>query len=334
MNKPKTTHLNAGAPKPAAAQNPFFCKKEMNTIDKIKELKRRDNVVILAHYYTLPEVQDIADFVGDSLALSQRASLPPAATILFAGVKFMAETAKVLSPDKRVLLPDMEAGCSLAASCDERDFGEFVGKYPDHLVVSYVNTSVGVKALTDICCTSSNAVEIVRGLPAEQKIIFAPDRNLGNYIKSVTGRENMVIWDGACHVHEEFSVEKIIELKAQYPRARVVAHPECKAAVLLLADFTGSTAALLDFCSRDEATEFIVVTEAGILHQMAKNNPAKTFIPAPPLDSTCGCSNCAYMKLITLPKILNSLETNTHEITIDEPVRRKAEASIRRMLET
>ena len=301
-------------------------------VEKIKRLKEEKNAVILAHYYTIPEVQDVADFVGDSLALSQMAARTDADIILFAGVGFMAETAKVLSPDKKVLLSDTEAGCSLAASCSEEEFSRFIEKYPGYTVVSYVNTYVGVKALTDICCTSSNAVRIVESLPEDQKIIFAPDRNLGNYIKSVTGRDNMVVWDGACHVHEEFSVEKIIELKKAHPGAKVLAHPECKAAVLILADYIGSTAALLDFCGRDDSREYIVVTEPGILHQMTLNNPDKVFIPAPPIDSTCGCNNCSYMKLVTLDKIYRALRDEKPEVVINENIRKKAEKSIREML--
>lgn len=300
--------------------------------EEILRLKKEKNAVVLAHYYTRPEVQEVADFTGDSLALSQRAAETDADIILFAGVHFMAETAKVLSPGKKVLIPDPEAGCSLADSCNEQDFEAFKRKYPGYTVVSYVNTSVGVKALTDICCTSSNAVDVIRSLPEDEKIIFAPDRNLGNYIKRITGRENMVVWDGACHVHEEFSVEKILELKAQYPNAKVLAHPECKKAVLLTADYVGSTAALLKVCSTDPADTFIVVTESGILHQMKKENPGKRFIPAPPIDSTCGCNDCAYMKLVTLQKIYNALLHETPEVQIEESVRRQAEGSIRRML--
>ena len=301
--------------------------------EEIARLKREKNAVILAHYYTRPQVQDVADFIGDSLALSQKAADTAADIIVFAGVSFMAETAKILSPEKKVLLPDPEAGCSLADSCQAGDFARFIAEHPGHLVVSYVNTSVEVKALTDICCTSSNAVDIIRSIPRDQKIIFAPDRNLGNYIKSVTGRDDIVVWDGACHVHEEFSVEKIVELRKRYPSSKVVAHPECKAAVLLLADFVGSTSALLDFARRDSAGEYIVVTEPGILHQMQRANPAKTFIPAPPIDSTCGCNDCSYMKLVTLEKIARALRDETPEVTIDEQIRLRAFGSIRRMLE-
>ena len=299
---------------------------------RIVRLKKEKGAVILAHYYTLPEVQRIADFTGDSLALSQQAARTDARIILFAGVHFMAETAKILSPDKKVLLPEPAAGCSLADSCQAEDFAEFLKSYPGHTVVSYVNTSVGVKALTDICCTSSNAVDVIRSLPSDAKIVFAPDRNLGNYIRGVTGRD-MVVWDGACGVHEEFSLEKILELKKKYPEAKVLAHPECKKTVLLAADYIGSTAALLRFASTDPADTFIVVTEAGILYQMRKENPGKTFIPAPPEDASCGCNNCAFMKMVTLDKIYRALLDESPEVVLDEEIRRKAEGSIRRMLE-
>ena len=313
-------------------------KKEINSdmlrlAEEIGALKRQKNAVILAHYYTRPEVQDIADFTGDSLALSQQAARTDASIILFAGVHFMAETAKILSPDKKVLLPDPEAGCSLADSCEATAFERFLKDYPDHLVVAYVNTSVGVKALTDVCCTSSNAVDIVRRIPLDRKIVFAPDRNLGNYIKSVTGRNDMVVWDGACHVHEEFSVEKILELKKTYPGAPVLAHPECKKTVLLTADYIGSTAALLEYASSSSADTFIVVTESGILHRMQQENPNKRFIPAPPIDSTCGCNDCRYMKLVTLEKIYRALRDEQPEVVIEEELRREAERSIRNMLE-
>lgn len=304
-----------------------------NLIQKIELLKKEKNAVILGHFYQRNEIQDIADFIGDSLQLSQEAAKTNADIIVFAGVHFMAETAKILSPNKKVLIPDPEAGCSLADSCKAEDLEKFIKEHPNHTVISYVNTTAEVKALTDICCTSSNAVQIVKSLPKDEKIIFAPDRNLGNYIKSITGRENMVIWDGACHVHEEFSVEKIVELKKQYPKAKVLAHPECKKVVLLLADFIGSTSALLNFSKKDDADTYIVVTESGILHQMQKDNPPKTFIPAPPMDSTCGCNDCIYMKMITLEKIYNSLLTEQPEVTMDEELRKKAEKSIIRMLE-
>ena len=292
---------------------------------EIERLKREKNAVILAHYYTLPEVQEVADFLGDSLALSIEAQKTDARIILFAGVHFMAETAKVLSPEKKVLLPNLEAGCSLAESCDAAAFAAFKAKYPGYKVVSYVNTSVGVKALTDVCCTSSNALKVV-------EIIFAPDRNLGSYIQKLTGRENMVIWDGACHVHEEFSLEKILELKRQHPAAQVVVHPECRAYIVQVADFVGSTAAILDYCGKSSAREFIVVTEAGILTEMKRRYPEKTFIPAPPDDEACGCNNCRYMKMITLENIFTTLRDERPEISLDEEVRRRAERSILNMI--
>lgn len=299
---------------------------------RIETLKREKNAVILAHYYTTPEVQAVADFLGDSLALSVQAQSVDARIILFAGVHFMAETAKVLCPDKKVLIPCPEAGCSLAESCDARAFAAFKAKYPDHKVVSYVNTTVEVKALTDICCTSSNALKVVESLPADQPLIFGPDRNLGSYIQKLTGRQNMVIWDGACHVHEEFSLEKLLALKREHPAAKVVVHPECRAYIVEVADYVGSTAGILDYCGRSEAQEFIVVTEAGILAEMQRRYPGKRFIPAPPDDETCGCNNCKYMKMVTLENICSCLENEAPEIVLDEEVRRAAERSIRNMI--
>ncbi len=262
---------------------------EMDLVSKIKILKREKNAIILAHYYQTGDIQDIADFVGDSLALSQKAADNTADIILFAGVKFMAETAKILSPQKKVLLPDLNAGCSLADSCREEDFREFIGQNPGRTVVSYVNTSAEIKALSDIICTSSNAVAIGESLPENEKIIFAPDRNLGNFILNKTGRD-MIIWNGACHVHEEFSLEGIIKIKKENPGAKLLAHPECELPIRLMADFIGSTAALLGFTGKDISSTYIVATEPGIIHQMKKLNPVKNFIPAPPKDSTCGCS--------------------------------------------
>ena len=299
---------------------------------RIDELKRRKRAVILAHYYTTPEVQEAADFLGDSLALSVKAQSVDADIILFAGVHFMAETAKVLCPDKKVLIPCPEAGCSLAESCDEKDFAAFKAKYPGHTVVSYVNTTVGVKALTDICCTSSNALKVVQSIPADRPIIFAPDRNLGGYIKKLTGRENIVLWDGACHVHEEFSLEKLLQLKKEHPAAKVVVHPECRAYIVAVADYVGSTAGILSYCGQSDAQEFIVVTEAGILAEMRRRHPEKRFIPAPPDDETCGCNNCRYMKMVTLENIAAALETLSPEIVLDERIRRLAERSIRNMI--
>lgn len=299
---------------------------------RIEQLKREKNAVILAHYYTRDEVQQVADFLGDSLALSVKARDIDAKIILFAGVNFMAETAKVLSPDKKVLIPVPEAGCSLAESCDAKEFAAFKAKYPNHKVVSYVNTSVGVKALTDVCCTSSNALQVVESIPSEQPIIFAPDRNLGAYIQKLTGRDNMVIWDGACTVHEEFSLEKILELKQQHPAAKIVVHPECKAYIAEVADYVGSTAGILTYCGEVDATEFIVVTEAGILAEMRKQYPDKTFIPAPPMDSTCGCNECRYMKMVTLENIVSCLEAESPEVILDEQTRKAAERSIINMV--
>ena len=300
--------------------------------DKIRALKEQKNAVILAHYYTRPEVQQVADFVGDSLALSQQAADTDADIILFAGVHFMAETAKVLSPDKKVLIPDPEAGCSLADSCDAEAFRRFLEAHPDHIVVTYVNTSVEVKAMTDICCTSSNAVKVIRSLSADRKIIFAPDRNLGDYIKRVTGRNDIVLWDGACHVHENFSLEKLLALKKEHPGAKVLAHPECKKPVLMAADFVGSTAAIIDFVGTDGGREYLIATESGILFELREKYPDVNFIPVPPIDSTCGCNDCQYMKLVTLEKICRALETETPEVVIDEEIRRRAERSIRNML--
>lgn len=299
---------------------------------RIEELKREKNAVILAHYYTTPEVQAVADFLGDSLALSVRAQSVDADIILFAGVNFMAETAKVLCPGKKVLLPCPEAGCSLAESCDAKELAAFKAQHPGHTVVSYVNTTVGVKALTDICCTSSNALKVVESIPADQPVIFAPDRNLGAYIQKLTGRQNMLLWDGACHVHEEFSLEKLLKLKEEHPAAKVVVHPECRAYIIALADYVGSTAGILEYCGQSDAQEFIVVTESGILAEMKRRYPGKTFIPAPPDDETCGCNNCKYMKMVTLENICACLENESPEVVLDEEVRRSAERSILNMI--
>ena len=298
---------------------------------RIEELKRQKGAVILAHYYTSAEVQDVADFLGDSLALSVKAKELDAPVILFAGVNFMAETAKVLCPDKKVLIPVPEAGCSLAESCDASDFAEFKKRYPEHLVVSYVNTSVGVKALTDICCTSTNALKVVQSIPTEQPIIFGPDRNLGGYIKKLTGRNNMVIWDGACDVHEKFSLDKILALKAEHPQAKTVVHPECPAAIVDIADYTGSTAGILEYCQKSEAQEFIVVTESGILVEMEKRLPEKKFIPAPAIHEAT-CNECRYMKMVTLENILSCLENESPEVILDEQVRQAAERAIENMV--
>jgi quinolinate synthase len=291
------------------------------------------NAVILAHFYQEPDIQDIADFVGDSLALSQEAAKTLADIILFAGVHFMAETAKILSPHKKVLIPDIKAGCSLADSAPAGEFKKFLEKYPDHTVISYVNTTAEIKALTDIICTSSNALQIVESLPKDEKIIFAPDRNLGNYIKSLTKRENFVVWDGACHVHEEFSLERIIKLKKENPDAKLIAHPECEKPILIISDHIGSTSSLLNFTKKDDGLKYIVATESGILHQMQKASPDKVFIPAPPNDSTCACNDCKFMKMITLKKVYNTIKYELPEIILDEDLRIKAEKPILRMLE-
>jgi len=301
-------------------------------ISEIKRLKAEKNAIILAHYYQTGDIQDIADFVGDSLALSQKAASNSADIILFAGVKFMAETAKILSPGKKVLLPDLNAGCSLADSCKAPDFEKFIKDNPGRTVVSYVNTTAEIKALSDIICTSSNAVQIVESLPEDEKIIFAPDRNLGNYVLNKTGRD-MVIWNGTCHVHHEFSLEAILKLKNENKDAKIIAHPECELPVRLVADYIGSTSSLLQFTIKDKGNSYIVATEAGIIHQMKKESPEKTFIPAPPLDSTCGCSECSFMKLITIEKILNCLRNEQPEILVEKDILFRAQKPILRMLE-
>ena len=304
----------------------------MNIKEEIRRMCQEKNAVIMAHYYTDGEIQNIADFVGDSLALAQKAATTNADIIVMCGVHFMGETSKILCPDKKVLVPDLEATCSLAESCPADKFAEFVAQHPDHTVISYVNTTAATKAVTDIVVTSSNAREIVESLPQDTPIIFGPDRNLGGYINSITGR-NMLLWDGACHVHEKFSVEKIIELKNQYPDAKVLVHPECKGAVVKLADKVGSTAALLKYSINDSSDIFIVATESGILHEMQKACPEKTFIPAPPSDSTCACNECSYMKLVTMQKLYDCLKNEAPEIHVDAQVAEKAIVSINRMLE-
>ncbi len=304
----------------------------LNLVEEIEKLKKEKNAVILGHFYQLPEIQDISDFIGDSLALSQQAASTKADIIVFAGVHFMAETAKILSPEKKVLLPDLEAGCSLADSCPAKDFVKFKEKYPNHTVVTYINTTNEIKALSDIICTSSNAVEIINSLPKDEKIIFAPDKNLGSYISKLTGRE-MVIWPGACHVHKRFSVERIVQLKKENPDAKIIAHPECEKDVLILSDHIGSTSSLLKFSITDNSKTYIVATETGILHQMRKKNPNKNFIPAPPDDATCACNDCWFMKLITLEKVYNTLKYEQPEILVTDEMRNKALAPIKRMLE-
>ena len=297
---------------------------------EIERLKNEKNAVILAHYYQEPDIQDVADFIGDSLALAQKAEKTKADIIVFAGVHFMAETAKILNPSKKVLLPDLNAGCSLSDSAPPALFKLFKEKHPGHIVITYINCSAAIKALSDIICTSSNAQQIVESLPPDQLIIFAPDKNLGAYINKKTGR-NMVLWNGACMVHEIFSVEKITRLKIRNPKAKVIAHPECEAPVLALADYIGSTSGLLKFTKNDPSNEFIVVTETGILHQMQKLNPGKVFIPAPP-NNTCACNICPYMKLNTLEKLYLCLQYETPGISMDEELRLAAKIPIDRML--
>lgn len=299
---------------------------------EIEKLKIQKNAVIMAHYYQIGDIQDIADCVGDSLALAQWAAKTDADIIVLCGVHFMGETAKILSPEKKVLVPDLNAGCSLADSCPADKFGEFVKAHPGYTVISYVNTSAAVKALTDVVVTSTNAKQIVESFPQDAKLIFGPDKNLGNYINSITNRR-MLLWDGACHVHEQFSVEKIVELKKQYPQALVLAHPECKGAVLALADYVGSTAALLTYSINSEQDVFIVATESGILHEMRKRSPGKTFIPAPPNDSTCGCNDCEFMKLNTLEKLYDCLKNEAPEVEVDPAIAKEAVKPIKRMLE-
>ena len=304
---------------------------ELDLFAEIERLKKQKNAIILAHYYQEPDIQDVADYIGDSLGLAQKAEKTEADMIVFAGVHFMAETAKILNPTKKVVIPDLKAGCSLSDSCPPPLFSQFKAQHPDHLVISYINCSAGIKALSDIICTSSNAQQIVESLPKEQKIIFAPDKNLGAYINKVTGR-NMVLWDGACMVHEIFSVEKISKLKLRHPNAKMIAHPECEEPVLRMADYIGSTTQLLKFTEKDAATEYIVATETGILHQMMKSSPHKTFIPAPP-NNSCACNDCPHMKRNTLEKIYLCMEYETPEINMDETLRLAAKKPIDRMLE-
>ena len=303
----------------------------LDLFEEIKKLKKEKNAVILAHYYQDPDIQDIADYIGDSLGLAQEAAQTNADIIVFAGVHFMAETAKILNPSKKVLLPDLKAGCSLSDSAPSDLFKAFKEKHPDHIVISYINCSTEIKALSDIICTSSNAIKIVESIPFEQPIIFAPDKNLGAYINKQTGR-NMVLWNGACMVHEIFSLEKITKLKIRHPKAKFIAHPECEEAILALADYIGSTTGLLLFSQQDDAKEFIVATEPGILHQMQKQCPDKTFIPAPP-NNSCACNNCSYMKLNTLEKIYICLKYENPEIILEENLRLAAKKPIDKMLE-
>ncbi len=303
----------------------------LDLFEEIKKIKKEKNAIILAHYYQEPDIQDIADYIGDSLGLAQFAEKTKADIIVFAGVHFMGETAKILNPDKKVLLPDLKAGCSLSDSAPPDLFKKFKEKHPDHKIITYINCSAEIKALSDIICTSSNAKAIVESLPKEQSIIFAPDKNLGAYINKVTGR-NMLLWNGSCMVHEIFSLEKITKLKIRHPKAKFIAHPECEEPILAIADYIGSTTALLNYTLKDDAKEFIIATETGILHQMQKSNPDKSFIPAPP-NNSCACNNCPYMKLNTLEKLYLCMKYETPEIILDENILKAAKLPIQKMLE-
>jgi quinolinate synthase len=306
-------------------------KNNADIAQKLNDLKTKKNAIILAHYYQVPEIQDVADYIGDSLGLAQKAVETNADMIVFAGVHFMAETAKILNPTKKVLLPDLEAGCSLADSCPPDKFADFKAKYPDHIVISYINCSAAIKTMSDVICTSGNAVKIVESFPRDQKIIFAPDKNLGGYINSVTGR-NMVLWDGTCEVHDILSTEAVINLKIANPDAKLIAHPECKAPVLELADFVGSTTAMLNFTRKDDSKKYIVATETGILHQMRKDSPDKEFLIVP-TDETCSCNDCHYMKMNTMQKLNDCMENEVPEITLPADVIEKARLPIERMLD-
>jgi len=304
----------------------------INFQEEILRMKKEKNAVLLVHYYQTGDIQNIADYLGDSLGLARQAAKTNADMIVFAGVHFMAETAKILNPNKKVVLPDLKAGCSLSDTCLPGPFSDFLKQHPNHTVISYVNCSAEIKALSDIICTSSNAVKLVESLPKDEKIIFAPDRNLGAYINKVTGR-NMLLWDGYCMVHEVFSSEKIIALKQQHPDAEVIAHPECKAPVLELASFIGSTTALINHVKKSNHNKFIVVTESGILHEMEKHNPNKVLIPGPVIDDSCGCSDCEYMKLNTMKKLYLCMKYEMPELIMDENLRIRAEKPIKRMLD-
>ncbi len=303
-----------------------------NLISEIKKLKKEKNAVILAHYYQEPEIQDIADFVGDSLQLSYKATEVEADMIVFAGVHFMAETAKILNPEKKVVLPDLNAGCSLAESCPAPDLSAMKEKYPDHTVITYVNTSAEVKALSDLCCTSSNAKKIVESVPEGQPILFAPDRNLGAWIKKETGRD-MMIWDGACVVHEAFSIDKLIEVHKENPKAKIIAHPESPDYILKVSEYVGSTSGMINYVKNSSAQEFIVATEAGILHEMRKEAPDKTFIPAPVEDTSCSCSECPYMKMNTMKKLYLCMKYELPEVKVSKDIREKALIPIQKMLD-
>ena len=306
--------------------------KDLDLKEAIDKLRKEKNAIILAHYYQTGDIQDIADYVGDSLALAQWAAKTKADIIVLCGVLFMGETAKILCPDKKVLVPDLNAGCSGADSCPAPEFAEFVKQHPGHTVISYVNTTAAVKAVTDVVVTSTNARQIVESFPEGPPMIFGPDRNCGNFINSITGR-NMLLWDGACHVHEQFSLEKILSLKKQYPNAEVITHPECKQPVIQVSDFVGSTAALLKHTIKSDAKQFIVATESGVIHEMRKQSPDKEFIPAPPNDSTCACNECNFMRLNTMEKLYNCLKFEMPEIFVDEEVQKKAIKPIKKMLE-
>ncbi len=306
--------------------------KDLDYIKEILKLKKEKNAVILAHYYQEPAIQDIADFVGDSLQLSYKANEVDADLIVFAGVHFMAETAKILNPDKKVVLPDLNAGCSLAESCEAKDLQAFKDKHPDHLVITYVNTSAEVKAISDLCCTSSNAKKIVESIPKDQPIIFAPDRNLGAWIKKETGRD-MLIWDGACIVHEAFSIDKLIDVHKKNPKAKIIAHPESPDYILKASEYVGSTSGMINYVKNNPAQEFIVATEAGILHEMRKEAPKKIFIPAPVEDASCSCSECPYMKMNTMKKLYLCMKYELPAVQVPEDVRKKALIPIQRMLE-
>lgn len=305
---------------------------EIDVKKEIQKLKKEKNAIILAHFYQEDEIQEIADYVGDSLGLAQQAQKTSADIIVFAGVHFMAETAKILCPEKKVLIPDLNAGCSLADSCPPDEFKSFLSAHPNHTIISYVNTSAAIKMLTDIVCTSSNAIQIIESLPKDQKIIFAPDRNLGSYISKKLNRE-MLIWDGACTVHEKFSLEKILDLKQQNPDAKILAHPECTEPVLLISDYIGSTSQMLEFSKTDDSQKYIVATESGILFKMRLASPHKEFIPAPPNDSTCACNDCEFMRLITLDKIYNTLKYELPAVELSNEVIEKAKKPIIKMLE-
>ncbi len=305
---------------------------KIKLVEEINRLKKEKNAVILSHFYVEGELQDIADYVGDSLGLAQAAASTDAELIVFVGVHFMAETAKIINPSKKVILPDLKASCSLAESAPADKFAEFKANYPDHKVVTYVNATAALKTMSDVVCTSANAKKIVESFPKDQKLIFAPDKNLGNYLNSITGRE-MVLWDGACMVHEQYSVEKIANLMDEHPDAEFIAHPECEKPVLLLAKHIGSTSSLLNYVQKSDAKKFIVATESGILHQMAKVCPDKIFIPAPSIDSTCGCNDCSFMKLNSLQKLYTCLKYEQPEVLLSEDVIEKAKIPILRMLE-